>query len=87
MTAPKGTNIPPHQCVHLDKARYGLIQAATRQFYIKFATVLKQIGFTVSHADPCFFYRNSKLGRATMVIRIDDCCVIGDKAAIKQMVE
>jgi hypothetical protein len=37
MTAPKGTNIPAHQCVHLDKALYGLVQVA-RQFYIKFAT-------------------------------------------------
>jgi Reverse transcriptase (RNA-dependent DNA polymerase) len=28
MLPPKGTNIGPNQCVHLDKALYGLVQAA-----------------------------------------------------------
>jgi Reverse transcriptase (RNA-dependent DNA polymerase) len=86
MTAPKGSAIPSHQCVHLDKAIYGLVQAA-RQFYIKFASVLKQIKFTVSYADPCLFYRNNDNGRVIMVIHIDDCYVIGDKPAIKQFVQ
>jgi Reverse transcriptase (RNA-dependent DNA polymerase) len=40
MLAPKGTNLKPRECVHLDKALYGLVQAA-RHVYVKFASILK----------------------------------------------
>jgi Reverse transcriptase (RNA-dependent DNA polymerase) len=85
MMAPKGTNLKNHECVHLDKALYGLVQAA-RQFYIKFANVLKQLNFTISYADPCLFYRNDRHGKIIMVVHIDDCYVVGDKSAIKHLV-
>lgn len=39
MEAPKGTGIRPFECVQLDKAVYGIVQAA-RQFYIKFAQIM-----------------------------------------------
>ena len=84
MLAPKGTEIKSWECVHLDKALYGLVQAA-RQFYMKFASVLKQLGFTVSYADPCLFYRNNKYGMIIMVVHIDDCYVVGDDSAITQL--
>ena len=84
MLAPKGTNMKPWECAHLDKALYGLVQAA-RQFYLKFTSVLKQLGFTVSYADPCLFYRNNKFGVIIMVVHIDDCYVVGDDKAIKQL--
>jgi Reverse transcriptase (RNA-dependent DNA polymerase)/gag-polypeptide of LTR copia-type len=82
MLPPKGTNITNNQCVHLDKALYGLVQAA-RQFYIKFANVLKDLQFNVSYADPCLFYRDDKHGKIILVIHIDDCYVVGDPLLLK----
>jgi Reverse transcriptase (RNA-dependent DNA polymerase) len=55
MQAPKGTDIPKDSCVKLNKALYGLVQAA-RQFYLKLSGVLKDLGFTISYADPCLFH-------------------------------
>jgi hypothetical protein len=49
MLAPKGTNMKPNECVHLDKALYGLVQAA-QQFYVKFASILKELDSIVSYA-------------------------------------
>jgi Reverse transcriptase (RNA-dependent DNA polymerase) len=86
MLPPKGTNIGPNQCVHLDKALYGLVQAA-QQFYIKFANVLKDLRIKVSYADPCLFHRHDKHGRIILVIHIDDCYVVGDRQAIKLFIK
>jgi hypothetical protein len=63
-----------------------LVQAA-RQFYIKFANVLKDLQFTVSYADPCLFYRDDKYGKIILVIHIDDCYVVGDPPAIKMFIQ
>jgi hypothetical protein len=84
MAAPKGTNIPKHQCVKLNKALYGLVQAA-RQFYLKFADILQQIDFKVSYADPCLFYRTNQNGRIIMIVHVDDCYTIGDPQALKTL--
>jgi Reverse transcriptase (RNA-dependent DNA polymerase) len=80
------TNIKQYLCVQLDKAMCGLVSAA-RQFYIKFSTTMKKLGFTVSYADPCLFYRHNKLGRIYMVVHIDDCYDIGDNLAIKELIK
>jgi Reverse transcriptase (RNA-dependent DNA polymerase) len=60
--APKGSNIKPNECVKLDKALYGLVQAA-HQFYIKFAKVLVDVGFTASYDDPCLIHQNNQSGK------------------------
>jgi Reverse transcriptase (RNA-dependent DNA polymerase) len=86
MLPPKGLNLPSTQCLQLDKALYGLVQAA-RQFYIKFSSVLTTIGFTVSYADPCLFFRNNHLGRIILIVHIDDCYVVGDTVALKHLVQ
>jgi hypothetical protein len=83
MLAPKGSKINgATHCVHLDKALYGLVQAA-RQFYLKFSEVLKAINFKVSYADPCLFFRKDKYGIILMVIHIDDCYVVGKEESLK----
>jgi Reverse transcriptase (RNA-dependent DNA polymerase) len=76
MQAPKGTQLKPFQCVQLDRALYGLVQAA-QQFYIKFAKIMGDMGFTKSYADPCLFTRKTKLGLICMVVHVDDCYAIG----------
>jgi hypothetical protein len=85
MQTPKGLQAHPDECVQLDKALYGLVQAA-RQFYLKFAKILLQLGFEQSYADPCLFYRNTKNGTIYMIIHIDDCYVIGSKITITELV-
>jgi Reverse transcriptase (RNA-dependent DNA polymerase) len=47
MMAPKGTMISKQRCLKLHKTLYGLVQAA-RQFYLKVAAILQEIGFKVS---------------------------------------
>ncbi len=86
MYAPKGANLKSDECVKLDKALYGLVQAA-RQFYLKFAKVLEKIGFKQSYAEPCLFFRNTKNGKIIMIIHIDDCYVIGNSITIQEVIE
>jgi hypothetical protein len=86
MHAPKGANLKSDECVKLDKALYGLVQAA-RQFYLKFAKVLEKIGFEQSYAEPCLFFRNTKNGKVIMIMHIDDFYVIGNSITIKEVIE
>jgi hypothetical protein len=81
MRTPKGVDIPNHQCVKLNKALYGQVQAE-RQFYLNFSGILKQIGFAVSYADPCLFHRNNHQGRIIMIVHVDDCYTIGNPKAL-----
>jgi Reverse transcriptase (RNA-dependent DNA polymerase) len=84
MQPPKGIDIKHSQCLRLNKALYGLVQAS-RQFYVKFSQVLTTIGFTVSYADPCLFFRNNHHGRVILVVNIDDCYAVGDPTAFNQL--
>ena len=85
MNAPQGLEVNYGDCVKLDKALYGLVQAA-RQFYLKFAKELKKIGFEQSYADPCLFFRDTKNGRVILIVHIDDCYVIGSRLTIEELV-
>jgi hypothetical protein len=84
MTATKGTHMKPFQCVKLDKALYGLVQAA-RQFYLKFAQIMGEMGFIKSCADPVYT-PNSKWF-VFMIVHVDDCYVIGNKRELIQLVK
>jgi Reverse transcriptase (RNA-dependent DNA polymerase) len=84
MQSPKGTNIPKSKCAKLDKALYGLVETA-HQFHPKFSNVLLNLGFTKSYANTWLFFRNNHHGRVIMVIRINDCYLVGDKPAFYHM--
>ena len=84
MLPPKGSNIPSWLLCELDKALYGLVQAA-RQFYLKFAEILKSLNFTISYADPCLFYREDIYGKLFLIIHVDDCYVVGHPKAIDHL--
>jgi hypothetical protein len=83
LKCPEGYSLPPGHVLQLDKALYGLVQAA-RQFYKKFASWLtdEHVGFTRSMADPCLFHRVNDLGTVMLVTHVDDCLVIGTEAAV-----
>ena len=61
-----------HFCARLGKGLYGLVQAA-RQWYKKFVSELKQIGFITGDVDPCLLYRRDNKGLCILIIYVDDC--------------
>jgi hypothetical protein len=86
MQSPKGTNIRKDECVKLDKALYGLVQAA-RQFYKKFSETLIKLQFKVSYADPCLFLRVNQKGMVIIIIHVDDCYTVGHAGAIQSVIK
>ena len=68
-------------CVKLEKAIYGLVQAA-RQWWKKFKQVLKDIGYTSSLADPCLFVKMEPT-KSFIIIYVDDGGIFADQETIK----
>ena len=75
------------ECLILDKAIYGLVQAA-RQFYKKLKNALVQkLGFEKCKADPCLFYKKSELGTCIICCYADDLAFFGYRSAVKDVVQ
>jgi hypothetical protein len=70
-------------CCELKKAIYGLVQAA-RQWWKKFKTVILQMGYKPSLADPCLFFKNGKT-KSFIIIYVDDGGIFSDEATIKEV--
>jgi len=64
---------------------YGLVQAA-RQYYKRFVTILKKIGFKGGDVDPCLFSKKSEKGLCFIAIYVDDNLMIGHNAAIEDAI-
>ena len=60
----------------LDKAIYGLVQAA-RQFWKKLTSQVKEAGFEPSVVDPCLFQCNNDKGLSILIMYIDYLLIIG----------
>ena len=74
-------------CLMLNKAIYGLVQAA-RQFYKKLKKVLVGVmHFEMSKADPCLFYKMTKIGTCIICCYVDDLAFFGNKSAIENAVK
>ena len=71
-------------CYQLNKAIYGLCQAA-RQFWKKFVDTIKKesFGFTVSPADPCMLFKENELGICIIIMYVDDMLIIEKKEQIQ----
>ena len=68
----------------LEKSTYGLVQAA-RSWWKKFTSVLKsELGFIQYENDSCLLKREIGHEKVFLIIYVDDCFVVGDKAAVKQ---
>ena len=85
MDCPQGLENEPDECLKLNQSIYGLVQSA-RQFYKKFVTTLRKIGFTGGYADPCLLTRKSDKGIVHLAIYVDDNYCIGDKEAIEEVI-
>ena len=68
-------------CLILQKAIYGLVQAA-RQFWKKLVDKMQEQGFKLSEADPCMLYKEDERGVCIIIIYIDDMLIIGKEEAI-----
>ena len=74
--------IDKNDCLILDQAIYGLVQAA-RQFFKKMIEGLeKKMNVVQSMYDQCLLIRNDRNGTIIVCLYIDDMLCVGDKEAI-----
>ena len=72
--------------LELEKTIYGLVQAA-REWWKTFIKVLTtKLGFQQFQNDNCLLKREDENGFCAIGIYVDDCIMIGDEMAIKNMV-
>jgi Reverse transcriptase (RNA-dependent DNA polymerase) len=86
MYCPPGYDHEPDEVLLLLKAHYGLVPAA-RQFFKKFTSIMKQIGFEQNPAEPCMLFKKEDSGITVVVIHVDDCYVIGSEENMDKVVE
>ena len=76
-----------NEALKLEKAIYGLVQAA-QQFFKKVCNSLLQAKFKASEADPCLAYKeDQETGGCIMLIYVDDLVIVGKKKAIKDAIQ
>jgi hypothetical protein len=73
---------PMYYVLLLMKTIYGLKQSAF-QFWKAILLCFSTMGFKLSKADPCLFYKWSREGLILWVKWIDDCLVLGPVKAVK----
>ena len=74
----------PDKCLKQQKTIYGLVQSA-QQFFLNLGRKLKDLGFEQNKADPCLFKRKNELGVVFVGVYVDDCYVVGNKAAVEDV--
>ena len=73
-----------NECLILDKAIYGLVQA-TRQFHKKLTKVMEnKMGFLKCMADECLLMRTTEKGTVIVCVYIDDTLCLGEKEVISE---
>lgn len=70
----KGVSLPPNVVLHLKKSIYGLKQAS-RQWFLKFSTTLKQLGFEKIHGDHTLFICSSANHFIMVLVYVDDIII------------
>ena len=86
MKIPEGLDVYNNEdkCLLLDKAIYGLVQAA-RQFHRRLTTAMEDdMGFDKCLADECLLRKKTKKGTVIVCVYIDDTLCVGDKEAINE---
>ena len=78
-----GKHYDDKECFVLNKAMYGLVQAA-RQYYKKFIEIMTcaEMGFEKCLADGCLLKRSNKFGNIVVCVYVDDNMCIGNRKAI-----
>ena len=75
-------------CLLLEKALYGLVQAA-RQWWKRMTEIMKKLGFFPSSADPCLFVKPAVNNQppAFIILYVDDGGVIGTPEVIRSVLD
>ena len=78
---------PNTQCVKLNKALYGLVQAA-RQWWKKFKEIMLSLNFQPSEADPCLFIKKNPKNEiiSFVILYVDDGGIIGTQETIDELI-
>ena len=86
MEVPDGVVHEKGEILLLQKTIYGLVQAA-RQYYKKWSSVLKTLGFKKSAIDPCLFVKTD--GKTPMYVAtyVDDNYVLGSDEDINKFIK
>jgi Reverse transcriptase (RNA-dependent DNA polymerase) len=85
MEVPKGWthHYPVGTVLCLLKTAYGAKQSAKR-YWILWLTVMDEMGFTRSQADPCLYYKwHPEHGLLLMMSFIDDVCIAGTRVGVE----
>jgi hypothetical protein len=71
-------------CILLDKAMYGTVQAAL-QWFKKLVEIVTKIGLVQCAADPCLFFLHDKQGKLSLLVatHVDDCVLAGTPDVIR----
>ncbi len=78
MSPPPGSACNTEEVWRLNKALYGLRQAA-QAWNTTWTQAMLRLGFQVSVADPCLFHIDfANKGRVFVVLHVDDALVIGN---------
>ena len=86
MEPPPGVNAKDDECLRLNKAIYGLVQAA-RQYYKKFTNELKKRGYEGGDVDPCLLMKNIDGNPIYMSIYVDNTLIVGKEEAINKTIK
>jgi len=84
---PAGFGYPPGTVARLNKAVYGLIQAA-RQWSKKKRSIMMDLGFLPSKVDPCLFVKKLENGTLIYVlVYVDDCVIIAPRSEAMKLID
>ena len=86
MDCPEGLEANEDECLQLLKTIYGLVQAA-RQYFKKFGTGLKSIGFEGGQADPCLMMKQEGNDRIYVGTYVDDNVCVGTQQLIDDTIK
>ena len=78
--------VDKEDCLNLQKAIYGLVQAA-RPFWKKIVDKMQEGGYKLSEGDPCMLYKEDEKGVCIIIIYIDDMLIIGKEEAIDDSIK
>jgi hypothetical protein len=82
-----GSFLNDDEVLLLDKAMYGLVQAARAWISTYCKHLVESLNFIRSMADPCLLIQKSDLGTVITTVYVDDCIFIGDKKAVDQALD
>jgi hypothetical protein len=71
----------------LDKAMYGLVQAARSWISTYCKHLVENLHFVRSLADPCLLIQQTNLGTVITTVYVDDCIFIGNKMAVEKALD